>query len=193
MNMHARRARGFSLVEVLVALVIIGVGMLGIAKIQALSYASTGTAAARSIAAIEASSMAAAMRANRDYWTTAAAGAIQTINTVGNAVTASTDAALLAPGACTAAACTMSQLAAYDLKAWATSLNSVLPNSSSTVTCTPPTAAVPVEPAGYPVGCTITISWSERNVAINAQSAGNVMTTAGCTAGLTCYTLYVEP
>ena len=30
------------LVEVLVALIIIGVGMLGIAKIQALAYASTG-------------------------------------------------------------------------------------------------------------------------------------------------------
>ena len=52
MSMPAKHERGFSLIEVLVALIIIGVGMLGIAKIQALSYASTGTAAQRSIAAI---------------------------------------------------------------------------------------------------------------------------------------------
>jgi len=63
--------RGFSLLEVLVALVIIGVGMLGIAKIQALAYASTGTASERSLAAIEAASLAASMRANRGYWTLA--------------------------------------------------------------------------------------------------------------------------
>ncbi|MGA8708119.1 MAG: type IV pilus modification protein PilV [Steroidobacteraceae bacterium] len=181
-----RRSRGFSLIEVLVALIIIGVGMLGIAKIQALAYASTGTAAARSIAAIEASSLAAAMRANRDYWTTAAAGGTQTITTAAANVTASTDGSLLAPGACGAAACNMQQLAAYDLKSWATSLNSALPGSSAIITCVPPTAAVPVEPAGYPIGCTIQITWIERSTGINAQSQGTVMAAPT-------YTLYVEP
>jgi type IV pilus assembly protein PilV len=181
-----RRDRGFSLIEVLVALIIIGVGMLGIAKIQALSYASTGTAAARSIAAIEASSLAAAMRANRDYWTTAAAGGTQTITTVGAAVTSSTDATLLSPGACSAVACSMQQLAAYDLQNWATSLNGSLPASSSTITCVPPTAGVPAMPAGYPIGCTIQITWIERSTGINAQSQNTTMAAPT-------YTLYVEP
>ena len=72
---QSRAWRGFTLVEVLVALIIIGVGMLGIAKIQALAYASTGTAALRALAALEASSLAASMRANRGYWSTQAATA----------------------------------------------------------------------------------------------------------------------
>jgi prepilin-type N-terminal cleavage/methylation domain-containing protein len=44
-NGKPSRASGFTLVEVLVALIIIAVGMLGLAKIQALAYASTGIAA----------------------------------------------------------------------------------------------------------------------------------------------------
>jgi len=96
--------QGFSLIEVLVALVIIGVGMLGIAKIQALAYSSTATASLRSLAAIEASSLAAAMRANQNYWTTAAAATAQTISIVGGAVTASTDGTLVGTaGSCSAA------------------------------------------------------------------------------------------
>ena len=186
MNTLRHHSRGFSLIEVLVALVIIGVGMLGIAKIQALAYASTGTAASRSIAAIEAASLAAAMRANRDYWTTAAAGANQTITFQNGAIKTSTDGTLLAPGACAAAPCSMQQLAAYDLSTWATSLNSVLYGSNGTITCLTPTAATPAMPAGSPVGCTIQILWSERNVGINSQSQTTTMV-------VNPYTLYVEP
>src|SRR5258708_32297597 len=65
-------AGGFTLVEVLVALSIIAVGMLGLAKIQALAYASTGIAGSQSLAALQASSLVSAMRANRNYWSTVA-------------------------------------------------------------------------------------------------------------------------
>ncbi len=56
--------------------------------------------------------------------------------------------------------------------------------SQATVTCIP-------NPIGtaYPVGCSITVTWTERNVAINAQSAGQTM---GGVLGPS-YTLYVEP
>jgi type IV pilus assembly protein PilV len=183
--MNRMRQRGFSLVEVLVALVIIGVGMLGIAKIQALAYASTGTAALRSLAAIEASSLASAMRANRDYWTVTAATATQTIAGAGQTLTSSTDGALLATTNCVAVTCaTAAAVAAYDVQSWMKSLNSVLPGDTATVICSPPTATG--SPAGYPVGCNITISWYERNAAINAQSQGQTM-------ALPTYTLYVEP
>jgi len=43
------REQGFTLVEVLVALLVTAVGLLGIAKIQALAYASTGSASVRSL------------------------------------------------------------------------------------------------------------------------------------------------
>src|SRR5258708_27544807 len=61
------RAHGFTLIEVMVALVITAIGLLGIAKIQALAYASTGSAGLRSLVALQASSLAASMHANRNY------------------------------------------------------------------------------------------------------------------------------
>ncbi|WP_425531315.1 type IV pilus modification PilV family protein, partial [Metallibacterium scheffleri] len=42
-----RPARGFSLVEVLVALIVVAVGLLGIAKMQALLLADTGVSRLR--------------------------------------------------------------------------------------------------------------------------------------------------
>ena len=62
------RERGFSLVEVMVALVICAVGLLGLAKMESLALSSTSVANSRSLAAIEASSLAAAMHANPGYW-----------------------------------------------------------------------------------------------------------------------------
>jgi type IV pilus assembly protein PilV len=178
-------AHGFSLIEVLVALTIIGVGMLGIAKIQALSYASTATASLRSLAAIEASSLASAMRANRNYWSVAAAAAPQTISVTAAAVTASTDAQLIGSAVdCSVSVCSVAaQLAAYDLAQWATSLNVLLPADTASVVCQPP-----VTPA-YPIGCSITVSWSERSAGINAQSQGPTVTAMTAPS----YTLYVEP
>src|ERR1700675_2427505 len=61
-------ADGFTLIEVLVALIITAIGLLGIAKIQALVYANTSSASARGLVAIQAAGLAAAMHANRAYW-----------------------------------------------------------------------------------------------------------------------------
>src|ERR1700678_1427642 len=61
---HAR-AGGFTLLEVMVAVVVTAIGLLGIAKIQALAYASTTTASVRSLVALQASGLAASMHADR--------------------------------------------------------------------------------------------------------------------------------
>jgi type IV pilus assembly protein PilV len=181
---YRRQYSGFTLIEVLVSLIIIGVGMLGIAKIQALAYASTGTASMRSLAALEASSLAAAMRANRNYWSVTAATANQTIGITGAAVTASTDGTLLNTYNCAMgggnAPCSGAQLAAYDLQQWATNLNPLLPGVTATIFCPAPVTA------GYPIDCTVQLNWLERTAGINTQSDGNAMATPT-------YTLYVEP
>ena len=98
----------------------------------------------------------------------------------------STDGTLLSPGACATAACNMQQVAAYDLSTWVTSLNNVLYGSSGTITCVTPTAATPAMPAGSPIGCTIPITWTERNIGLNTQSQSTTMLAPT-------YTLYVEP
>jgi len=176
---QVRTIRGFTLIEVLVALIIIAVGMLGIAKIQALAYASTGTASLRSLAAIEASSLGSAMRVNRGYW--AVAPQPLTI-TIAHATFSATDGALNGLNVCTAPAlaCTPSALASADLQTWATALDKALPNVQGTISC-PPAGA----PVSQPIGCTIQIQWSERNTAINTQSLATTM-------AVPTYTLYVE-
>jgi type IV pilus assembly protein PilV len=182
---QSQRSAGFSLIEVLVSLIIIAVGLLGIAKIQALAYSSTGTASLRSLAAIEASSLASAMRANRSYWTTAPPALLITVT--GATVTAS-DPTL--PGAfnCNSnnggGTCLPNQLAGYDLRTWATALNTTLPSVTGQVSCPSPI------PVTNPVGCTIQISWFERSTGINAQSQTN---SGAASMAAPQYTLYVEP
>ena len=53
------RSHGFSLLEVMIALVVLSVGLLGILKLEASAVSSTNIAAKRSIAALEAASLAA--------------------------------------------------------------------------------------------------------------------------------------
>ena len=75
MHMRFLQSRGFSLIEVMVALIVLSVGLLGVAKMQALSLSSTTISNKRSMAAIEAASLAAAMHVNRGYWNAADAAA----------------------------------------------------------------------------------------------------------------------
>jgi type IV pilus assembly protein PilV len=179
-----RGSSGFSLIEVMVALIVLSVGLLGIARLQSLALSSTQVASQRSLAAIEAASLAAAMHENRGYWVNSdPAGATITIQ--GTTFTYTTGAPLLSAAGspnCTSIAtpCTPTQLAAYDLQGWATTLNKLLPNENSVISCGTVT----------PVSCTITIFWSENAVAINAQEAS-----AGTTANMQIptYMLYVEP
>jgi type IV pilus assembly protein PilV len=189
------RSGGFTLVEVLVALIIIAVGMLGLAKIQALAYASTGIAGSQSIAALQASSLASAMRANRNYWSTVATPFTFSFTNVGGTVTLVTvsDNALSSTSNNCAVggnspACTPAQLAAYDLnntsngptRGWIRGLGAVLPNPSATISC--PTPAV-----GAQLGCSIQITWVENTVTVNSQTQGTTALTAPT------YTVFVVP
>jgi type IV pilus assembly protein PilV len=180
------RERGFSLVEVMVAVVVICVGLLGIAKMQALALSNTNTSRLRSLAAIEAASLAAAMHSNRNYWGNATG--VYTVTPA--AVTSTTDGATAGianaemgpppPVACeNGNICDAQNLAAYDLAKWAGSLGAVLPNPQATVTFT----GIPGVPA--PPAFTITITWNENAVAMMKQETGAL--------ALPTYTLYVEP
>ena len=180
----APRARGFTLVEVMVALIVICVGMLGIASMQGLALSSASSARQRSLAAIEGASLAASMHTNRVFWVNDAGNA--TITVKGTTVTdsagkVSLGANCVIAGASTAAACTPEQLAGYDLQNWANSLNALLPNPVSTVTCG----------TTVPLSCTIDIKWVEQAVAANKQEAAAANPAAAFEN--TEYVLYVEP
>ena len=173
-----RRQRGFSLIEVMVALVVMSIGLLGIAKMQAAALSNTAIASTRSLAAIEVSSLAASMHANRGYWSSPAVAPSITLQ--GATVTPS-----VAPlGDCVAATCTPAGLAQYDLQQWTTAALQVLPpDYLATITCVP---------TDTPPNCTIQIQWAEKSVAVNKEGQAQATNTA-LALNLPKYELYVEP
>jgi type IV pilus assembly protein PilV len=203
------RARGFSLVEVMVAVVVICIGLLGVAKMQALALSNSTTSRLRALAAIQAAGLAAAMHSNREYWAGATPPVTTTFNAGGAGQFVSTDAALQAAAnaalpvglntpdtvqSCVGTANATAvcggiagvvNLAAFDLARWAASLNALLPNPQATLSC-------PVV-AGAPPSCTIVISWSERAVAINQQEVQAEAANGASNIENPSYLLYVEP
>jgi type IV pilus assembly protein PilV len=186
-----RRLRGFSLVEVMVALVIIAVGLLGIAKMQALALSSTGSAGTRSLVAIEAASLAASMHTNRDYWgQTPPAITNVAVTSSGPNMPASVtvDVPTLATAPATCAPCASNtQLAAYDLQNWAQALGQVVPGAATLITCS---VATP------PLSCIIQITWLENVTSANSTSSAATAannSAASVTLNQPQYTLYVEP
>ena len=155
------RARGVTLIEVLIALVIVSIGLLGIAKMQALAIASTRGSSTRSLIAIEAASLAAAMHADRTYWANVATASTTFSASVSNGViTAATDGALTSQSAnCVSTSCSGVAMAAYDLSAWSAAINKVTNGAAATVAC-----------SGAAVACTITVTWQENMVGMNAST-----------------------
>ena len=174
----SRPSDGFSLVEVMVALIVMAVGLLGIAKMQAAALSNTAVASTRSLAAIEASSLAASMHANRGYWSTPAVAALITLQ--GTTVTPT-----VAPvGDCMGASCTPVSLAAYDLQKWTFAAQQVLPpDYLAKITCTPTVT---------PPNCTIQIQWNEKSVALNTNGKNQAGDT-NIALNVPKYELYVEP
>jgi type IV pilus assembly protein PilV len=191
-------AAGFTLIEVMVAIVVICVGLLGIAKMQALAMNNMTTSRLRSLAAIEAASLAASMHSNRNYWATtppvsivvSPAGAITSSDaTLGSAATAD----MASPNSCVGTSngspvcSTAVNLAAYDLARWINVLEALLPNSTLTIGC--PT--VPGNTA--PISCTIQIAWTESAVSVTQQEATQQSSGSVGQFESPSYILYVEP
>jgi type IV pilus assembly protein PilV len=197
MKVQLRRPAGFTLIEVMVALIVLSVGLLGIARMQTFALSSTSVSSKRSLAAIQAAGLAALMHENRGYWTVGeVAGSVYTMkgSTVNSAITIggvsyawSGAPALLAAGFSCSSACSPTQMAAYDLQTWATNLNKVLPNASVLIQCGTVT----------PVGCELTISWAENAVGVTKEEsdAAAAAATAGTPAALQVptFTIYIEP
>jgi type IV pilus assembly protein PilV len=173
-------ARGFSLVEVLVSLVVVSVGLLGLAKMESLAIASTGVASSRSLAAILASSLADAMHANRSYWATAGtppASFTVSGSGVGN-ITDSTNTLNVAVNCATGVtpSCSAAQVAAYDVQQWQLSLQPVLTGYLATVSCSTLTTT--------PVNCNIQLQWVERAAQAQTQYGNTAAQNTAASAAL---------
>ncbi|MEL7185701.1 MAG: type IV pilus modification protein PilV [Pseudomonadota bacterium] len=137
-----KKQRGFSLVEVLIALVIMSVGMLGIAGLYVQSMQAGRTSMFRHHAVTLAGDVADRIRANP----TAGAAynhAASATGTNNNCVAMSTD-------------CNPAEMAANDIFVWQTQADDSLPNGTVAVAFT---AAA----AGVPPLYQITVAWDEPN------------------------------
>jgi type IV pilus assembly protein PilV len=133
---------GFSMVEVLVALVVLAVGMLGIASLHVVSLQSNGSAISRMQAVGLAGELADRIRANRNAGSAYAYVAGST-NPEDQGCT--NDAATADP-------CTAAEMAESDLAAWEAQIEATLPGSpAGSVTFTD----------GNPDTYVITVSWFE--------------------------------
>ncbi|GLQ46875.1 type IV pilus modification protein PilV [Dyella lipolytica] len=160
------RMRGFTLLEVLVALVILSIGVLGLAAMQATALSSTHGSQTESMVVIQARSLADAMTANPDYWgitspTFTVTGTPNNLTYTGNPPTYS--------GAnCSTATCSYTDMAGYDLQQWANQLLTQVPGAKGSITCT----------GSAPVGCSITITWTQNSAAaLNSGTANAAATT----------------
>ena len=194
---------GFSLIEVLVSVLIVALGVLGMAKMQALAIAGTKNSATRSLMAMQVASLASLMHANQGYWASSSNTGFQTTAmsgstppTIGTAplaglftgscsqpsfiATSSSYGQALTPASPTA-------LAAYDAQCWINGLYAQFPGISLVnVSCSAPNTATTVP---IPAQCTIKVQWVEN------QATTPLSPTSNSTGGVATatFTAYVEP
>ncbi|MEM9101478.1 MAG: type IV pilus modification protein PilV [Pseudomonadota bacterium] len=130
---------GFTLLEVLITLIILSVGLLGLASIQSLGLSHSNNSHFRNIATIQANAMADSIRANRAGYEDGHYNDIQSSNNYTNPNCISTTTG-----------CTAQQLANYDAFIWLQNLSFELPQGEGSV-------------LRNGNEYTITVSWSEKD------------------------------
>jgi type IV pilus assembly protein PilV len=166
--MTRRRNQGFSLLEVLVAVVVFSVGLMGMAGLLMVSVRTNHSSYLRSQAGFLAQSMADRMRANMPaLWTNAYNLAYPVTGTA---------------NACSTG-CTITEVVTRDSVLWSNSLRQFLPAPTARIGCVLNAgASVPSNPtlivnrAPYNGLCTITITWAESS--LNRGAGANFQTFA---------------
>ena len=197
MKLRLRKPRaedGFSLIEVLVSVVVISIGLLGVAKMHALAIGNTRNSASRSLAAIYAGSLTSAMHANPGYWQSSLVST--SVTTTPNAdrsaillsdssLNALTDGCTWSSSNTAPAVCTPQRMAASDLRAWGMSLLQ-LPGGNGTVEC--------AYSATAPVSCRVTVEWDEKYIAgTESTKAATAKDNADAVANQRSLVILVQP
>jgi type IV pilus assembly protein PilV len=172
-----KRPGGFALFEVLVSLVLVAVGLLGVAKMQVLALKGTQNSGKRTLVALSAASLGAVLHGNKAYWNSGMAKDVSVTIANGKAVITGVGAEPASQCASATSKCSAAELAAHDVRTWADNLLSQVPGFSG--------ATIALRNTPAPVAATISVNWTE------AYAAGN---TVGVQApSEQSYTLYVQP
>lgn len=167
--------RGFTLLEVLIALLIFSLGLMGLAGLLTTSVKTNHSAYLRTQAIFLAQGMADRMRANPlGLWNSS-----YNLNTVSTtAGTAPAAASLTGTVATCATGCDYGNVATRDLQLFQNQLLQFLPSAGVAINCTavssPPAAAQLLTLPPYAQTCEIQLSWTQ--LPINGQTSTQAAT-----------------
>ena len=136
--------RGFTLIEILITVLILGIGLLGLAGLQTKGLQYDQVAFMRSQAALLADDIVDRMRANLTE-TQANAGYDISFGETSNTSTN-----------CASVLCDNTTMAGYDLKQWKDSLAAILPSGDGEIT-----TVASVNGAAPAIDATVTVHWDE--------------------------------
>jgi len=156
---------GFSLVEVLVAVFVLAIGLLGVAGLQISGMKNNHTAYVRTQASSLAANLSDRMRVNTDAVIDGKYLGTMALNSTGTTRNCALGYTTAAGGI---VACNASDLASDDLYRWFELAKSTIPQVSLSITCTigagaPITADAAGDTCPRPAKHTISVSWSEQN------------------------------
>jgi len=187
------KSRGFTMVEVLVTIIILSIGLLGVAALQVTGMRSVNSASHRTHATILVDDIAERMRANPT--------AVDS-NLYMGVDSAAIDCAVIPGTYCgefydtatstitAAATCNPTQLATFDISIWycgvqssgvlTGGVQSVLPQASATITCvdTDPPSGADGDACTNNSPHVISLSWSELNPNRTSATASTTQTLA---------------
>ncbi len=161
------RQRGVSLIEVLMAVLIFSVGLIGLAGLMVMAARSNHAAYLRTQVTFLAGNMVDRMRANpMGLW-----------NGAYNATGAASYPTSTNQTCSKASPCTPAQVAVRDKYEWSQLLKTLLPDARATISCSgsaglgyDPTPQMAMRPP-YGGNCAMTITWTERKVIATGDSA----------------------
>jgi type IV pilus assembly protein PilV len=150
------RQRGVSLIEVMMAVLIFSIGLIGLASLMVMATRSNHAAYLRTQVTFLANSMAGRMSANPiAVWG-------------GKYNNSAYPVSSTSVGCGSGAACSPDELATYDQRRWSAQLRTFLPNPVATITCTgtgdvgyDPTSQLAMRPP-YGGNCEMVVKWTER-------------------------------
>ena len=166
---HRTSQLGVSLIEVLIAVLIFSIGLIGIAGLLVMATGANHSAYLRTQAEYLAQNMADRMSANPvgvwngDY------------NESGYPVTETQDCS---------SGCTAAQLATHDKQRWSSQLQAFLPDVAASVSCGNTSSLVPSETQlntrrpPYSGSCAMTISWAARGSGAESDRKASTQTFA---------------